>query len=573
VVLNKQQSLSQMRSFAAWLPTHAHLVRSISAEVQLQRIDVVSWDFSNPQSVALGQQLHEALSAAAAATAQFARTPPPPAAAAATEAAPAACESAAAAALVAPQQQQQQQQQQRWRLARFSCDLPGAAGMLAALPAHSLTCLELGLTQSSTANLNDLPAALARLSNLQQLKLVSMTQDYEPRTLPDRLICLAQLSQLTRLELGGRIADAFVKQLLRQPLQQLQQLRIYRGAHSPVIQLNLAHLTQLTKIAGGSDEHPFVPAKGTVLPAQLKHLQLTVGYSGGALASVLPLQQLQQLDLMVEFPQQEPLLELTQLPALQQLTLRYRVMSLAAQAAAAWVHLPKLRDLRLEPDASRSRPLDADEMQTVVQGVATCYGLTKLVLSCETAEENLYYNSCRANSSDEDGYSADELHPEDWDGDEQYVYQAVAVCESLAGLPELQDLSILCGEGALESDDVIALTALTGLTRLHMQGARLGYNQLACTFIGSLTELRDLTFDRCRVDFADAEFLAGVGMLEQLTQLTLCAEYHAFYLRTEGLMQLTGLCNLQELQVQQGHSGSDITEEVLEEFWAAVSRA
>jgi hypothetical protein len=301
-----------------------------------------------------------------------------------------------------------------------------------------------------------------------------------------------------------------------------------------------------------------------------------VGFSRRALASVLPLQQLQHLDLLAEFGQQQPLLlELTQLPALKHLTLRYRDMVLAAEAAAAWVQLPKLRELLLEQDESRNRPTTPDELKTVVQGVALCTGLTKLVLYCNAAEDNGYcngpgYNPYRgSSSSDEDGELLFDSPVQ-----RQYLYQAMAVCGSLAGLADLQDLSIICGESELEHNDAIALTALIGLTRLHMQAANLGEygvdNQAACALVSSLTELHDLTFDRCRVDFGDAEFLTGLGMLAQLTQLTLCAEHHMFGLAKEGLMQLTGLGRLQELHVQQGERYSQITEEVLAEFWAAV---
>jgi hypothetical protein len=171
VVLHKQQSMQQLRSFAAWLPPHAQLVRSISTNAHLQLFDLLRFDFNHRQFAAMGQQVHDTLrGAAAAAAARVTPHPPALAAASAAKAAPAVCGSAAIAALVHPQQQQQRQ---RWRLASFSCDLPGAAGMLDALPAHSLTRLELSLTESRGTSLKGLVAALARLTNLQQLKLVT----------------------------------------------------------------------------------------------------------------------------------------------------------------------------------------------------------------------------------------------------------------------------------------------------------------------------------------------------------------------------------------------------------------
>jgi hypothetical protein len=119
----------------------------------------------------------------------------------------------------------------------------------------------------------------------------------------------------------------------------------------------------------------------------------------------------------------------------------------------------------------------------------------------------------------------------------------------------------------------MALTALPGLTRLYIEGALAGvgtYEARALT--SSLTELRDLTFDGCGVDLDDAEFLAELGRLTQLTRLKLCAAIHSRKLTQQGLMQLTGLQCLQELQVQKDHPylPTEITEEVLAEFWAAV---
>jgi hypothetical protein len=163
-VLNHKASKPQLRSFAAWLSQHAQLVRSIHAIVHPIVFGVKNRD---QECVAMGQQLQEALRAAAAAA---------PAAQAVTQASPGAASAAETAyagtsATVTALAASCCQQQQRWRLASFSCDLPGAAGMLAALPAHSLTHLELGLTHSRSFSPKELPAALARLSSLRQLKL------------------------------------------------------------------------------------------------------------------------------------------------------------------------------------------------------------------------------------------------------------------------------------------------------------------------------------------------------------------------------------------------------------------
>jgi hypothetical protein len=582
VVLHKKQSVPQLRSFAAWLPKHAQLVRSIHAHMHLNMLDIVNREHNG---VAMGQQLQKALRATAAAAAWDAATQPSPAAAAAAAAqeAPAAGSSATVAALAAPCRQQQQ----RWRLASFSCNVPGAAGMLAALPAHSLTHLELGLAHSRSMSLKEVPAALVRLSSLQQLKLAMYAQafDFIPGSC---LTCLAQLTQLTRLELGGCVGVVMcVQQLLHQPLPQLQQLQLNFQTQLPV--LDLAHLTQLQRITGDGSNRGFIPAEGSMLPAQLRHLQLTVASSGRALASVLPLQQLQHLDLLAEFLEQQPLLQLAQLPALQHLTLRYRDMCAAAKAAEAWAQLPQLCELLFEEGDFGGRPPSEEEMDTVVQGVAGCTGLTKLVLFCNVAEEDFEYDTCYSSSSDdysvegydpygvsssdEGGYSASGSEPGDGMEDARYSYVTATVCEGLAGLAGLQDLTITCGEGALESGDALALTALTGLTRLHLESAHAGLGTyVARALSSSLTELLDLTVDLCDVDLDDAEFLAGLGRLTQLTGLKLHADHYTNKLTRQGLMQLTGLRRLQELHVQKDDTylPSEMTEEVLAEFWAAV---
>jgi hypothetical protein len=59
-------------------------------------------------------------------------------------------------------------------------------------------------------------------------------------------------------------------------------------------------------------------------------------------------------------------------------------------------------------------------------------------------------------------------------------------------------------------------------------------------------------------------FLAGLGRLTQMKRLKLSANHHTRYLTQQGLMQLTGLRRLQELQVQKDdpYFQSEITEEV-----------
>jgi hypothetical protein len=440
VVLHEKQSVLQLRSFAAWLPKHLQLVRSIHAKIDPTMLKLATKEHN---VIAMGQQLQTALraAAAAAAAAQVADTPPAPAAQAAAEAAPAAGSSAAVTAQGAPRHQQQQQRQ-GWRLTSFSCNMPGAAGTLAALPAHSLTHLELGL-----------------------------------------------------------------------------------------------------------------PPGGSGL--------------GRALASLLPLQGLQHLDLLADFPQQQ-LVQLTQLPALQHLVLRYRSMSIAAGAAEAWAQLPQLREILIDGEGYDRKLPTIDAVDFVMEFLPGCSGLTKLVLFCNPVEECVddnpygYNDPYNDSSSDEDSYS-------EGSGNWNFAYVAAAVCESLEGLTGLRDLSITCDGGGLEYGDALALTALTGLTRLELDDVSHGVNTAAaCLLASSLTQLRDLAFGMyCDVDMTSAEFLDALGQLTQLTRLKLYANQK---LTQQGLMQLTGLSRLQDLQVPMSgpFSSSEITATGLAEFWAAV---
>jgi hypothetical protein len=377
---------------------------------------------------------------------------------------------------------------------------------------------------------------------------------------------LTQLRQPTSLELEGTVSEGvFVKQLLHQPLLQLQQLHLKCQTQVPA--LDLAHLTQLQRLTCDSSDG----REKCVLPVQLQQLQVMVSGSGRALASVVPLQQLQHLDLLVNFPQQQPLLQLTQLPALQHLTLRYRDLSVAAQAAAAWAQLPQLCGMRFE-EGERvygRMPPTPDEVEAVMQGVADCSGLTKLVLFISAAEQQFgddpydYYDPCGDDTSEGDSYSAGSE-------DLQFSYVGVAVCGSLAGLTGLQDLRITCGPGGLEYGDALALAALTGLTHLELEDVSDGVStEAACAITTSLTQLRDMPLNLCGADVRDAAFLAALGQMTQLTRLIM-PDNQTWTQR--GLMQLTGLSRLQELEgpMSGPFSASEITDAVLAEFWGAV---
>lgn len=84
-----------------------------------------------------------------------------------------------------------------------------------------------------------------------------------------------------------------------------------------------------------------------MLPAQLQYAELGMCYTEQQLAAVMPLQQLTSLGFIVCFNEQEPLLRLTQLPALQELQLSACGWDVAVATAPAWGQLPQLRELQV----------------------------------------------------------------------------------------------------------------------------------------------------------------------------------------------------------------------------------
>jgi hypothetical protein len=172
-----------------WLTKHAPLVKSITASrgVHTSTVHGLPWE----QHVAAVQQLlQQALQVAV------------------LQAAVTAGKAAVACAPAAPQQQQlqqQQQQQQRGlRLSSFATNCLVTPDTLAALPAHSLTHLDIDLEHSKPMDGTVLSAASAQLSSLQHLSLVNESQV----SVAGRcLLGLAQLRQLTLLKLCGNWGD------------------------------------------------------------------------------------------------------------------------------------------------------------------------------------------------------------------------------------------------------------------------------------------------------------------------------------------------------------------------------
>jgi hypothetical protein len=354
----------------------------------------------------------------------------------------------------------------------------------------------------------------------------------------------AQLSRLTSLRLtGGRAGiRKQLQQLLALPLP-LQQLEAYvldiRDVTSTVVTRlpSLAHLTQVTELILTQDL-----SKTAALPPQLQALHLS---ECRHLAPVLELQQLQRLTLCPEYTtaeQQRQVLQLAKLPSLQELQLSYRFFWAAAAAAPTWALLPQLRGLIVERFMTTVYRMDAPEQQHIaaaLAGAAAATQLTSLQLGSRCLDLPLL---------------------------QQQPQLAMPVCGSLTGLSGLRYSKLQAMK--LVHGDALALTALTGLTRLDLCNFQDGFGVGAANeLVRKLKHLAHLELRCGGIDLGSNAFLAAVGQLKQLKYL--CLE-GIDGLTEQGLMQLTGLQHLQQLHVDRNEEVVKVTAELLSRLWAAV---
>jgi hypothetical protein len=466
------------------------------------------------------------------------------------------------------------EQQQGLCLRSFSSNLSQVVDMLAELQVQHLTRVELNLLNAVTDS-STLSLALARLSNLQQLRLDGMSD----ASLGAALTTLVQLPHLTLLECNGEWPALLhdesdlaspsalaLQQLLAQPLPlKSLQLPVDGSYQQPV--LNMALLTKLTELSTGQCKL----AEASVLSAQLQRLHFHSWDGAHSMAALtrLELKQLQHLSLRVAFEQPQLLLQLAQLPALTHLALQYDVQCCvehrAAATASAWPLLPQLRELEIAQ--SVNRPPSQSQWEAILAGAAAAVGLTKLALDPRMLGDDLEDDSSL--DSDDD----------DSDDDEGWASQ-VAACASLTRLTCLKDLTIGRGAGYGARDKVelnlvhgaaLALTALTGPTRLVLAGAQHGVGTAVATALArSLQQLQSLDLGDCCLQLGDAEGLAcleAIGRLTQLTQLSLIGNEG---LTQRGLMQLTGLSRLEQAACDELCGYKQMPDEALAAFWAAV---
>uniref|UniRef100_A0A383WJT9 Uncharacterized protein n=1 Tax=Tetradesmus obliquus TaxID=3088 RepID=A0A383WJT9_TETOB len=526
--------LPHLESFARWLPKHAALVKSLCTTAQNpppKGVDGLSWELHLEAAMLL--LLLQAVQLAAAR---------PPAVAAAAAAAPASGPPAIAAeggAVVQQQQHQQQQQQQGpLHLGSFSCYWRGTPELLDALPAHSLTqlTLDLGLSSGWGAHCYDLDgavasAALARLSSLQQLTLANSYG-----LCMDPAGCLegvAGLSQLTLLDLEAVLFDYAVwtgeDTWLHALFCGIVQLRVLRlpASVNDWPSFDFAPMTQLQELTN---------RRGTSFtevqfPAQLRQLDFGALMELHQLDAVVQLQQLQGLtcDLWlrdVQLPDVVQLLQpLAQMPALQHLSLTLDNPYMAAAVAAALAQLPQLCELRVGVGHWQMLIL-RDQWEVIRAGLAAATSLTKLELATSVWPS-----------------PAPVVH--DWPG------EAVEACGALAGLTKLSNLHI---RAHLSPGDALALSALTGLTRLVLEDVGEGVGDEAAAAVArSCRQLQHLDLSRCKLD--SGACLAEIGTLTQLTELQLRGNAGV---TLQGLMQLSRLVQLQRLEVDRQDAQSNL---------------
>jgi hypothetical protein len=204
-----------------------------------------------------------------------------------------------------------------------------------------------------------------------------------------------------------------------------------------------------------------------------------------------------------------------------------KLQSAAAATAAAWRHVPQLRELSIRTITLLDIEASRQDLANILAGLAAATSLTNLSL--------LLHADWPAN----DGEAA-----------------VVAACASLAGLTNLSSLAFEDGT-RLAPGDVLALTALTGLTRLQLASMGNGVGTAAAVALArSLQQLQHLDLQKCSINLSNVQLMSAIGQLSQLTELRLNGNSG---LSRQGLMQLAGLSQLRQLGVSRYGVSGDLT--------------
>eukprot|EP00775_Hariotina_reticulata_P003565 gene3565-3833_t len=398
------------------------------------------------------------------------------------------------------------------QLYSFDSSVINTHDTLAALPAGSLTRLQLTCPNSVNRNSREWCKQLMQLSGLQQLnlKLTTSTGD------TDKMLALLtsqvepslhRLSQLTHLDLSWFVPDLRLLQGLNKLPENLNYLKLditiseFAFDISNLQPLDLQRLTNLQQLqlsVGGISAA--CPWQINPLPGHVTKLGLWFCDSWQSIKDlgILTLKQLQQLSFNCLCDHKE-LQQLSTLKSLTHLSLEHYSHAEALGAAKVWPQLSQLHCLTMDvkDGCAGVQPTEEEEEQlvrergSIMQGISQATSLTKLDLWM-------------------------------WG----FMGEDVAVCAMLKPLRGLQWLHLRVGcqddslvaPALLQSEDAIHLTALTAMTHLDLARAGTGVGDSAAALLcKNMPLLRHLDVSSCNLRAVAA--LQAMAELKQLTYL------------------------------------------------------
>lgn len=412
------------------------------------------------------------------------------------------------------------------RLRSFKSSVPASAGLLAALPAATLTYLEFRPDQS---NWFSTIGALTRLCSMH----IDMAHVRALAT-DDCLREIGKLQQLTQLQLR-HIPAAGNVQLLPAQLQHLElhyQKCLKSGetvVPAPDVLCDLQHLTGLQQLSLDARQL----AAGSSVPPGLRSLELKAVWPAGGELLTSNLQQLTSVTLDHSRISSQHLQTLRNLPQLKDLSLVLSLGGNIDELGASWQNLP-LSTLYIQQHSAT--PL---QLQGIIQHVCAATQLTDLHISIQILEED-------------DG------------GD---LELPLRVCEHLSTLVNLKSLGLSIG-GPEDSavDDAQHLTALSRLTFLSLcigdSGPCVDGTSL-CLLALSLTGLEELYLGENVGSGSCMSALPAIARLTALKALDLTTMDEDDARR--GLQLLTGLSRLTRLG-----GFEEAGQEALGAFWDII---
>lgn len=423
-------------------------------------------------------------------------------------------------------------------LRSYSSTLPATAGVLAALPAATMTSVELEYAGSGSWF-----STLSSFTGLQSLTL-GMSLQQKTATIN----CLSQigrLRQLTHLQLLN-IVDGGDMRLLPVQLQYLHLGYWSSGAGDGSV-VDLQHLVTLKRLELACPQL----ADGSSLPSSLQSAEMSANWPAWGLLAATSLGQIYQmtsLELRCTCIQGKHRRSLEHLSNLQSLSLHLRSTKYLIGAASSWQNLP-LCELSISAQQLRS-----EQWQEFMQCVATATMLKKLVIRIEAIQR---------------------VHEE----------EKLAVCEYLGDLQGLAKLSLHIDEPhAFNKRDAEHLSRLTTLTALNLCSESSGPYidaTIVCLLAVTLTGLRQLCINGDAPDdnyrCISVSVFPAIGRLVQLTSL--CLEPLEHDVAVRGLQLLTDLTGLQPSSDDYFECEYDLAgfckagKEALQKFWAIVTQA